>query len=138
MEPRDQPESEPPPTAAQPPLEYWHSNEKATPTALLVLALIGGLGVSFFVVLVAGVMCAIPSMGRVNGQAAWAGMVALVWFATAAATMVRAVGKARRRHMMPPALWRMPGRFFVLGFLIGCGVAALLEGICYSVAALSK
>jgi hypothetical protein len=126
------------------PLEYWHSTEPApTPSVLLALALFGGMAVGGFFTFVAGVLCiggvasAAPGPNRSVGRVLL-GTIALGLIAAAVTCFSQAFRKRQRERNFAPLFWRRPGRFFVLGALIGCGLTALLAGVCFGIVAIGS
>jgi hypothetical protein len=66
-------------------------------------------------------------------------MAAIVSAAIGVMFFTRFVEHQRRERRMgaDSRALRRPGRFFALGTLLGCGLAALLAGVCFGIGALS-
>jgi hypothetical protein len=118
------------------PLPYWHSTE--TPPVhgvILALALLGGLVAAAILMAVIGALfiaLTVSTQSHQTGDVWFALPAGIVLFGFAILSFVLLVKHFARKRFLPFALWRMPTRFFTLGFLIGCGVIALLEGICFT------
>lgn len=128
-------EKEPSPPNPQP-LPYWHSTE--TPSAhgaVLTLALLGGLVTAAILMAIIGLLFIALTVSTESHQTGelWFGLPAgIALFIFALFAFLTLVKHFARKRFLPFALWRIPTRFFILGFLLGCGVIALLEGICFT------
>jgi hypothetical protein len=116
------------------PLEYFHSSEPGPlHPVLLTLCTIAGsvVGGGAMAALGGGCLAAVLNQNngghwklRIAGAAAILGSLAI--FAAESFIFRRDRGLALEQR-------RRGGRFFFIGFIIGCGICCLLEGLCFSV-----
>ncbi len=135
-------ENSPKPTEPEP-LAYWNPKDHPpTPTPILGLMFIGGLLTSLVGVFVIGGTCLFAPMNSIHSPsplfALIAGGISLLWFAWMIFCIIWATRKVRQGRTLSLEWRRQPRRFFIIGLLIGCGVAALIEGICFGAAAMSS
>jgi hypothetical protein len=122
------------PTRPVEPLGYYHATGPSPASKVgLAFALIAGLGVGGVGVTAAGIACGFGVLGAQDKSAA---VIATAAFGVAALGCVGAiVWHVRRGRQLVPERRSRGGRFFLLGLLIGCGVAALAQGICFGAVA---
>jgi len=133
----DPPPRPPDPTDPPRPLEYFHSSEPLPPHQLLLgICLILGLAVSAAIVLFAGGFAFMSSDLFENPHPSHAAprVFTAIFIGVSAACVFGVIKSARGGRSLPINKRRTAGRFFMLGFLIGCGLACLLEGICFGAA----
>jgi hypothetical protein len=113
------------------------------PVLPVVLALftLGGMIAGAGIVITAGFFLAIGTMSLPEGPARHSSIVLPIGIAidlAAVALFVFFVRKIHRDRSLALELRRRAGRFFVIGFFLGCGLACLLEGICFTAAGVSS
>jgi hypothetical protein len=117
-------------------LGYWHSTVNARSPVILAFAFIGGFAVSAIVMFIFGVGCVLSTLDP--GPHEDERYFPLVLFGSLLGCLLVSINwffkfrSAQRK--LPLDLRRQPSRYFQLGLLIGLGVAALLEGICFGAA----
>jgi hypothetical protein len=115
-------------------LEYWHSSD-CTPTPFsLGLASIIGLITSIVGTSVIGGTCAMGALdsgshGEGNPMAI---IVAVIWVGLFIAAIFGLVAYIHYPRQLPIEARRQPRMYFQLGLLIGFGLVALCEGICFA------
>jgi hypothetical protein len=115
------------------PLEYFHSTEQAPlhPLLLMLCALAGFIvGGGVMIAVGGGCLAGVLNMGN-GGQdkLRFAGVAAIFG---AVGIFIALAFKFRRDRALTFVHRQRGGRFFFIGFIIGCGVCCLLEGICFS------
>jgi hypothetical protein len=120
-------------------LDYWNAKSpQPTPPIVLGLSFVGGLLTSMAAVGLLGIggFCVfgglndIPHPNPPNHRLA-TGTVAGFWIALTIFCGIWAIRKVRDGRNLPLESRHEPKRLFVLGFLIGCGIAGLIEGLCF-------
>jgi hypothetical protein len=121
------------------PLAYWNAKDQPpTPTIALGLSFVGGMVTSMAAVCLLGTggFCIfgglndIPQPNPPNHRFA-TGILAALWIALTIFCGIWAIRKIRDGRNLPLEWQREPKRLFVLGLLIGCGIAGLIEGLCF-------
>jgi len=116
-------------------LAYWNAKDRPpTPTAVLVLSFAGGLLTSMVAVIVVGGFCFVGGMNSTSSSPnprLVAGIMTAFWLGLISVCFVWATRKVREGRNLSLEWRREPRRFFVLGILIGCGIAGLIEGLCF-------
>jgi hypothetical protein len=123
------------------PLEYWHATEAPPPHQLLLgICLNLGLAVSAAIVSFAGGFAFMSSDLFENSHPSHDAprVFKAIFVAVSVACVCGVIKSARGGRSLPINKRRTAGRFFMLGFLIGCGLACLLEGICFGAASVLK
>jgi hypothetical protein len=116
-----------------PPLGYWHPGERAPSSVRLAFSFIGGFVASFATVGLLGFTCdfGVFDNGRAQQQKMLGRTVFATWIGCLIASIIWFFIFRKHQRELPLDLRRHPNRYFQLGMLIGLGVAALLEGICF-------
>jgi hypothetical protein len=141
----DSGENKPEPTKPEP-LAYWTAKaQPPAPTIVVGLSFTGGLLTSMVGVFLlgAGGFClfgngidAPPSHSPHQRLAT--GILAGLWIALTISCGIWAIRKVRDGRNLPLEWRREPKRLFVLGLLIGCGIAGLIEGLCFGAQTFSR
>jgi hypothetical protein len=121
------------------PLGYWHSSDRASSRFSLGLSLCVGIFTSVVIAFLFGGMCAFGSLASgssVKGKALARG-VAGTWAGCFIAAVFLLLKYRNDGLDLSFEERRQPARYFQLGILIGFGLAALLEGICFGAASAS-
>jgi hypothetical protein len=120
------------------PLEYYHSTEPAPPHPLvLALCLTAGLTVGGGTMIAVNGVCLAAFFHLDNGTSSHLLAVGIVAFLISVAFFLNLGFKFHRDRTLPFDRRLRGGRFFLIGFIIGCGLCFLLEGICFSIAGLN-
>lgn len=130
----DDPNSSQPPQDPQQPLEYWHATGRAPlhPVLLAMCAIAGaGVGaVSTSVAIYVGADFLFEILQP--RRSTFAFVLVLLAVAGVISITMRIIRRLRRDRSLALELRFRGGRYFTIGFLIGCGLACLAEGICFT------
>jgi hypothetical protein len=117
--------SEQPPQPPNKPLDYYHSTTPATHPVVLSLSTLGGVIIG--IIAMCGAI-SVVGLGVLSGSIGWM-IGAIVLGIAIIAGLIRMIVRNRG---LPPERRRTAARFFTIGFLIGCGLGCLLEGLCFA------